>query len=318
MKYLIYAVLCCMCLGSVQAQEAYFSVEEIPLAQSGKFPEFYSKKSKKGSERINQYLQLAMFQNLLNGNADTLKTNYTYKVLDNTEKMLSVVFLPKDTNAIASIMKRNFLFNAETGQLINLNDILTNNGLADIKNTVVRHQTDVLAKNRDTINAEEIKCIKNNIGEFELNRSYLKINSKDCFAHERLGEDSGIYPITLLPNGIYTHCLNQYGQALLSTGKKQKLRDFTGFGIGGMYTGKMNGEDVIVQMDPPRHQSLNAVVYNMETKKVIVLKGTFKNNRFELDDASGKLNLTISSGHAQGYWRAVDSKSYAPITLKKI
>ena len=318
MKQLICITVLCFCFTMMHAQKPFFNVQDIKLENTDVFPKFYSKKSKKGSERINQYLQLALLQTLLSSRNDTIKYAYAYKVLENTDKLLSVVFLPKDSSQSAAILKRNFLFNAATGQLVNLNDIMSNNGLADLKKTVVRHHTELLLKNGDTITQDQIKCLKNNMGEFEINRSYLKINSRNCYDPQVLCEASGIYPITLLPSSIYGSYLNQYGQALLSSDKKQKLRGFSGIGIGGLYAGKMNGQAVLVQVDQAGSQYLNAVIYNTETKAVQLLQGTFKNNRFEVDNELGKLNLTISSGHAQGYWRGIGSKTYAPITLQKL
>ncbi len=285
-KWLLF--LCFLVLGSIAFAQSkpFFTVTK---AEPNAFVEFSSKKAKKAARNINQYLQLAMLQNLLTNHVDS-NAQWTTNIHINNKRILSLSI--QDSGKAS----RHFVFNAATGAVIDLPEILNPNGVTFIKRSIIKTYKTIDANHSKA--AE--KCLKEDIHNFMLTQDTLIVFAEKCIPQDATSERDVLPVVHGFQSQSMVKYLSNYGQAMFGSERKLKMKKMHSFALPGLYAGKQDQEAIVLQLDAPFEKQLKGVLYYTKSKKSIPLSGSFKNNRFDAEIEQGKLNLVISAGQIQG------------------
>lgn len=260
------------------------------------FLKFSNKKTKKAGQNIDQYLQLAVFQNLLENLGDSLPHNWKTVFHINNKNVLSLTVHNTDKDE-----SRHFVFNAVTGAVIDIQDMINVNGISHIKRTLIRGYEEAVALPGSPYRTEgREQCIKEDIHNFKLTHDTLLVYAERCIRQDSSGNSVAL----ALEQGFDSHkmvkYLTQYGLAMFGLERKLKMKKMYSLGVPGLYAGRQDNEAVLLQLDAPLEKQLSGVLYYTKSKKAVPLSGTFRNNRLETSLGQGKLTLVISAGQVQG------------------
>lgn len=260
------------------------------------FFELNNKKVKKAGQHINQYLQLAVFQNLLEDLGDSLPGSWRTDLHINDKNILSLTVHDTVKN-----ISRHFVFNAVTGSVIDIQDMINVNGISYIKRTLLKQYKQTIDGSKLPYTTEgREQCIKRDIHNFKLTRDTLSVYAERCIKEDSSGNNA---PLTLAQHfegRSMVKYLTQYGLAMFGLERKLKMKKMYSFAVPGLYAGKQDNEPVLLQLDAPLEKQLSGVLYYTKAKKAIPLSGKFRNDRLETELGQDRLTLVISAGQIQG------------------
>lgn len=311
-KYLFLLSICCLSLSSFAQLENYFALNQ---KSANDFPIFYAKKSKKASENINRFLQLALLQQLYeNITNDSLLQQWQCTVNANNKRYLSLTF----QSIYNSELTKHYAFNTATGQVLNLQDIFVPNGIAYLKRQIVKSQKQIVSAQQIPVDFKQTeKELKDDLNEFLISQDTFIMYAPNSFAVDSTGQALEYNAVTPFATQVMTKYLSQYGQAMFGVERKLKMKKMYSNLPQGLYKGKWNDKVVYLQLDAPFQKSLKGILYIEADKTIVPLEGTFKSNRFVSSTPYGQLSIVISSGNAQGNIKGTDKKM-TYMTLEKL
>ena len=285
--------------------DAYFSVVKDSI--SG-LPNFYAKKSKHASARINTYLELANLQQIrLNLPDSSLTESWVYHVFTNNKRYLSISVSKLEDDREKTI--QNYCFNSATGEVIGIQDIFTPNGIAFIKkNNLKNSLSEIKSENLPFTPAQIKKSLKNDIHNFTISEDTLIVYNNKAFSADSAGNPSDYAAKMGFSTRVMSGFLATYGQAMFGVNRRLKMKKMVSSQLVGLYQGKLDGEPILIQLSAPYDKELDGVLYFPNSKKAMPLAGIFKSNRFEAQTALGKLSMYISGGKIQGNVKDANKK----------
>ncbi|RYD98140.1 MAG: hypothetical protein EOP54_08590 [Sphingobacteriales bacterium] len=311
-KGLLFLLSLILVLQATAQRKDYFLIRQVALGDAHDYPEFYHKRAKKAAKNINEYLQLAVSKRTIEAGADSSGAyNLVYTIPVNNQRMLSVSCpTPQDT-------ARHFLFNAATGALISIQDIFTANGIAYLKRQLLRRYREQLKNNGREFKQEgQEKCIKADIQEFQLTTDSLIIFPGYCFTIDTSGKIPALPYKAGFSIAFLSQYLSEYGKVILGVNKQPKLKKLHSVSVAGLYRGKIDQEEVLLQLNAPIEKSLSGTLYFTQSKKSIPFGGSFKNNRLDIPNLAERLSLTVYPGSVSGQ-RKAGNKVLSNFTLTR-
>lgn len=285
-KWLLFICLVLFSNIAMAQSKPYFATEQV---YPNGFIAFKSKKAKKAAQNINQYLQLSLFQNLLENGADS-NLKWITKIHINDKRILSISVQNSEENI------RHFVFNSATGAMIDLPEMINVNGIAFIRRKIIKTYQGIGSSHSKFLE----KCLKEDIHNFKIGTDTLTVYTEKCTDQDsaNLGQQLPIGHIFL--SGSMVNYLTNYGQAMFGLEKKLKMKKMRSFATPGLYAGKQNNEAVVLLLEAPFEKQVAGVLYYVKSKKAVPVSGSFKNNRLDANIEQGKLSLIISAGQVQG------------------
>lgn len=311
-KGLLFLLFLIWAIQAIAQRKDYFSIRQVALGNAHDYPEFYHKRAKKTAKNINEYLQLAVSKRIIEAGVDSSGAyNLSYTIPVNDQRILSVSCpTPQDT-------ARHFLFNAATGALISIQDIFTPNGIAYLKRQMLRRYQEQLKNNGQEYKQKaQEKCIKADIQEFQLTTDSLIIFPGYCYTIDTSGKMPAPPQKAGFPIAFLSQYLSEYGKVILGMNKKPKLKKLHSVSVAGLYRGKIEEEDVLLQLNAPIEHSLSGTLYFIKSQKSIPFTGSFKNNRLDIPNRAERLSLSIYPGAISGQ-RKAGNKTLSNFTLNR-
>lgn len=309
-KGLLFLVSLIWILPAVAQSKDYFKVAGATMEPQGSFPTFYHKRARKAAQNINTYLQLAAKKTLV-ATDSPVANNWTYTTPINNSRVLSISCQP------AAGQARHFLFNAATGSVISLQDVFTINGMAYIKRQMVRIRQQQPADEDFPLKPEiQEKCFKSDIQEFLLTPDSLFIFPAHCFSKDSLGNTNRQPEKVAFSMAAVGQYLSEYGAVILGVAKKPRLKKLRSNAVAGLYHGRIDQEEVFLQLDAPLERSLSGTLYFTGSGQSLPFESVFKNNRLDIPNKAERLSLSIYQGAITGQ-RKTGNKVLSNFTLNR-
>ncbi|HTO17280.1 MAG TPA: hypothetical protein VLZ83_16060 [Edaphocola sp.] len=314
--------------------ESYFLIERIekdayaiPLIKSENNPEIASK--------INQVIQMSLVYNLydivgkeklfdkmINEDGYSGTTSLDYNILLNSASVLSIEFNDETLTAYPDYHTSYLNFNSTTGDIIDLNELLSNDGISHLNDlasgiynqkvkslyneSIYDYSTDESQK-KDFVESifDLTKCnATNKIWKFGITSNTLIVEKDRCFPHAMQAFDIG-WNCQIKIDDLYKSDFSTYGHNLL----KEMVSDNSMH-----YIDKVNNMTLHGKIDNKypfcmylRLNSDNSIggLYWYSKKGVLIdFSGTkTSNNKIELTEKGGKFKLDLQeNGSISGDW----------------
>lgn len=304
---------CILMSGNVLLAQSkpYFSVQST---EPEGFVWIKARKGKKAAEQINTYLQLYLFQRLLQEGRDSVPGKWAVHLHLNNKNVLSFSL----TDSISG-QQEHFVFNAATGALIDVQDIVNPNGIAHIKRVVTKTYKQHVQQEQLPLDINSsAKCLKDDYHRMQLFKDSMVIETQKCRFIDTISNEERSLPMrhTFGTDNISRYFTN-YGVAAMGFDKRLKMRKMYSNFLPGLYYGNQDGEPVILLVEAPMERTIKGVLYYRNARKSLPFEGSFKSNRVVANTPGGALNLIISAGRAQGTIKTAN-KTSANLVLQKL
>lgn len=276
--YLFLLIIYCKCLYAQQGNYFQYTIEKHKDGSS--FPIFYNSKDSLICEKINLYLQLSklsllkgkeqkhIFEQVVSERIHIItipRLFFNFSMLNNTSKMLSIMFHESSCGITCWYWKKYYNFNLSNGSLLSLSDLFdTVNFKKFLKLTINKRRNhfqkevrglkkEVLEKDEELVhNIDDIlkgdlnpnNSEIDNISDFYIRDSILYIDDDDLLSKNI--KVSGYFDmITAIHAKEFFHLLNDYGKAVFSNHTTQ-LPDFKSDNSFQLYVGNVNQKYSII------------------------------------------------------------------------
>jgi hypothetical protein len=322
MKPALAILLFCICWLPINVQAQYFSVKKVKLDKQYSFPVFANSNSPGSAKKINQLLQISELEILSKHNKQDFfrkistdngtiyggKVAISYQVESNNSKLLSVKFDQSSCGMTCHYWVKYYNFNAENGNLFQLQDLFTSEGLRILKKYIAQKRIKQLHKEVAKLERAEQGDFSeiadyykdDDLNDFYINNNKLYIDGDNSF-HKNL-KFSGIETVCEFNLNEFKHHLNLFGKTIFKL-NNASIKNFQSSSFPQLYNGKIANKDVIMVINTAykdemkaeyvysqygdgiflhgmlKGTELNLVERNANSDSVAVIKAQFKNNR---------------------------------------
>lgn len=303
------------------------------------FPVFENPDQRVAVEKINKTLQLAElnllvgyekqdvfertrkpFRGVLEGKVDMLPT-----ITTNTEYLLSLHFNQSESYLTMYYWTTFYNFNPQNGDLIQLEDLFTDDGFKIFKKAVKRLRIATFKKHFDQKIPEELSYIieayeKSDLRDFYIKDNAIFIDSDNCFYKNH--KFSGTRMVYRFELNQFEEYLNNYGKVLFGLANNPCHYDaYAPSCLPALYKGYVGEWPIQFYLNRPSIYSnhIRAVYVYSNYGKGIQLAGELDGNALELIerdesfDATAQISARVEGDKISGTWQSLtdDVVSYA-------
>lgn len=323
-----------------KGQEGYFNVESVE-SEHGDYS-FSLVKHPSATEittKINNFMQLyvlkkshLLHEDIFSDMIDEMgygTISLQYEILANNEAYLSIEFSSETQAAYPDYHSFYMTFNSATGDVINLNELLTEEGIDHLNDQVKEGFNEIIKKNflaslefagsledEDLNQAIEVtfdltRC--NAIWEihkFGLTENAIKVEKERCYPHAMRPMDiswvSGVNT-----KSLYGSDFTPYGGQLVKSKKpvsKTNYKNKTDF----LYlAGKIDGKYPFTMYLDLYGTEANGYYWYDKFGDIIDLKGSRNENKLILKEKSGSFEIQLSDDGISGKWYGSKGQEYS-------
>jgi hypothetical protein len=266
-------------------------------------------------------------------------TSYSYDVLQNNDRYLSIQFTAEGCGAYCEGYTTNYNYDSKTGNPILTSSLFSPAGLAFAAQYASRSRNkqinDVIAKlkketkngsaTEDTPMAIEMftncKTGDEDVTSFEYDKLILAddmitLVGSRCSNHAMAALDEIGEFVYELPAGQFGVCFNSYTHQLLNTGQKENS-------LYNYYKGTINNTiNVSMLLEvPSTNRALSGIYFYNRVAGIINVSGSKTGNNLSFTEAddkgvkTGRFDLTLAGNSLTGTWTNLKTKKAMPVKL---
>lgn len=303
LKYILILSLFLVIALSLNARNAYFSVETARNGNEFSFPVFSNLTDNSAANKINQLLQINELE-LLKGYekenifekvrdsqiaASGWKKNISFEIKNNTNKTLSLKLNESACISSCSDWIKYYNFNSQNGEIIQLQDLFTEVGykrfyeliLGKVAKEFERIIKEAEPGEQDTYN-DIIECYKENITlDFYIDNKNIYIDGENCFLiNEILPKFSTVSVFKL---SVFKQYLNAYGRSVFSL-SDDPVSQFRSMSLPQLFSGEIGERKVLLVLDKVSGKEVMAEYIDLEYGKGAFMTGRLDENVLTLSE----------------------------------
>ena len=332
--------------ATVFGQDSLFYCENITSQEQYNFPVFHSKQRPLVAEKINQLLQISELRMLKGFEENNIFESVTVddhsiygrrisildSVLDISKKLISVKFKISSCGSTCNYWTTYYNFNSGNGDMIQLEDIITDSLYNDFQKYIASKVVDQIKKGfyKDTPDSCSgdawcnftIKLV-NNLSSFD--EFYIKDNTLyvDCieYFHKNMLPSDMTETLTAFSSQELKMYLNDFGKSIF--GITDSISRFRSNRLPQLYSGKIGTEQIIMVLNDDGLESIQGEYVYTKYGHGIFISGRKVKDWIEMDeyDSAGKkvgqMEATIKGMEILGTWSNVDKSKTYPFFIKR-
>ncbi len=320
---LLFANMSILC----KAQLPHFEYESISNGNLN-FPIFSNSSSPQTAEKINQYLQLSelgllkgherndIFEQVTNngGSIYGTKRNLYFRIIENSDKVLSLMFDETSCGATCAYWNIYYNFNAGNGDRVLLNDLFTQSGFELFKKQIIEREKKELQLQSQDISAIEKDNREQNLQDIEDNKTENFFIRNDSIIDDSWNSDSrnrkfgAPYIFVAFALSEFKNYLNDYGKALFGI-TTRNMAKFRSKELPQLFSGTIEGRHEILLIIRKRYERhVDGIYAYLKIGTGINLDGEIKNDSIHLIektanfDDNGYIDAVFNGETISGSW----------------
>jgi len=342
-RLISFILLFTLCLaGSAVAQKPYFNYETKTRGDELSFPIFNAGANASVTNKINRLLQLSELQMLAGYERKDIfeeltryqdegfegASNISFEVNGNSSRVLSVTFEISYSAATWHYTNKCYNFNAQTGDVIELTDIMTSKGYLSFREAVDKRWEAMVNKQitqaaTDTEKEDFNGLIENMESmptlDFYITDNVLMLDARNCFTKQQ--RVMGVENLIDFDVKTIAPYLNDYGKSIFGLDNKD-VGGYTSASLPQLFEGTIAGKDVLMVLDG-YEDYMNATYAYTDYGVGIFMEGDFNDGVLQLTETDddgrevGTITATFEDNTIKGTCKSADGKKSYPVLLKK-